>query len=247
MQAAGGSESSLFAGDIFDMYKQYCRIMGFKAVQTEFQMDFSINKGCKKGVLQIKGQDVYKHLKHESGVHKVQRVPETEKQGRLHSSTCVVVVLPEVPRDFSIDMREIRLDFMRAQGAGGQHVNKTDSACRATHVPTGISAVSQEFREQPKNKEKALSTLRQRLYELHCKETDAENAQMRKDQKGTGNLGEKIRTYNWPNNRITDHRTGEQKFGLDSMLKGELLCEFVDEAIDLERSKVLDSFLQSES
>lgn len=142
MQAAGGSESSLFAGEIFDMYKAYCRLMGFRVQQTEFMKDMQIDKGCKKGVLSIKGTDVFKYLKHESGVHKVQRVPETEKQGRLHSSTCIVLVVPEVPSEFVMDMKEVRLDFMRAQGAGGQHVNKTDSACRATHIPTGISAVS---------------------------------------------------------------------------------------------------------
>ena len=138
--------------------------MGFRAKQTEFQTDMSVNKGCKKGVLHITGQDVYKHLKHESGVHKVQRVPETEVKGRLHSSTCVVVVMPEVPRDFTINMKDVKLEFYRAQGAGGQHVNKTDSACRATHVPTGITAQNQDSREQPKNKEKAISVLRERLY-----------------------------------------------------------------------------------
>ena len=120
----------------------------------------SINRGCKKGVLYVTGEDVFKHLKHESGVHKVQRVPETEKQGRIHSSTAVVIVMPEVPREFAMDMKDVRLDFMRAQGAGGQHVNKTDSACRATHVPTGIACVSQEYREQPKNKDAALNALR---------------------------------------------------------------------------------------
>ena len=142
LQAAGGSESSLFAEDLFKMYQSYCRAMGFRCQQIELQEDMSINRGVKKGVIKVSGQDVYKHLKHESGVHKVQRVPETEKQGRIHSSTAIVLVVPEVPREFTMDMKEVRLDFMRAQGAGGQHVNKTDSACRATHTPTGIMAVS---------------------------------------------------------------------------------------------------------
>lgn len=147
LQAAGGSESSLFAEDLFKMYQGYCRQMGFRQEQREFTPDMSINRGCKKGVIAVSGQDVYKHLKHESGVHKVQRVPETEKAGRIHSSTAIVLVVPEVPREFAMDMKDIRLDFMRAQGAGGQHVNKTDSACRATHTPTGIMSVSQEYRE----------------------------------------------------------------------------------------------------
>ena len=146
-----------------------------------------------------------------------------------------------------MDMKEIRLDFMRAQGAGGQHVNKTDSACRATHVPSGIMCVSQEFREQPKNKDAALNALRQKLYERYCQEQFDKQSQMRKDQKGTGNLGEKIRTYNWPNNRITDHRTGEQKFGLDQMPNGELLTEFIEELIELERSETLENFLNQSS
>ena len=138
--------------------------MGFRAEQLEFMPDMSINKGCKKGVLKVTGTDVYKHLKHESGVHKVQRVPETEKAGRLHSSTAVVLIMPEVPREFTLDMKDVRLDFYRAQGAGGQHVNKTDSACRATHVPTGTIAQCQDSREQPRNKDKALERLREKLY-----------------------------------------------------------------------------------
>lgn len=207
----------------------------------------SIHKGCKKGVLSVKGENVYKHLKHESGVHKVQRVPETEKAGRIHSSTAIVVVMPEVPRDFTMDLKDIRFDYMRAGGPGGQHVNKTDSACRATHTPTGICAVSQEYREQQKNKDSALNALRQKLYQVFAEASLAEDSQARKDQIGTGNLGEKIRTYNWPNNRITDHRTGEQKFGLDQMLDGTLLEEFITELIELERSNVLDNFLKKTS
>ena len=142
MQAAGGSESSLFAEDLFKMYQGYIRSMGFRFEQLEFQEDMSINRGCKKGVLKVTGEDVFKHLKHESGVHKVQRVPETEKQGRIHSSTAIVVVVPEVPNTFTMNMKEIRYDFMRAGGPGGQHVNKTDSACRATHLPSGLMSVS---------------------------------------------------------------------------------------------------------
>ena len=119
LSAAGGSESSLFCEELFNMYKAYCRLIGFKAEQVDFQEDFSINKGCKKGVLHVSGTDAYMHLKHESGVHKVQRVPETEKAGRLHSSTAIVLVMPDVPREFALDMKDVRLDFYRAQGAGG--------------------------------------------------------------------------------------------------------------------------------
>ena len=151
--------------------------------------------------------------------------------------------MPEVPREFSINMAEVRLDFYRAQGAGGQHVNKTSSACRATHEPTGITAQCQDSREQPRNKEKALATLRERLYKHFMDQAIAEEKAKRKDQMGKGDISEKIRTYNWPNNRITDHRTGEQKFGLDAMFSGQLLAEFVEEAIDLEREQTLEAFL----
>ena len=247
MQAAGGNESSLFAGEVFEMYKQYCRLMGWRAQQTELQVDMQLNKGCKKGSLHVTGTDVYKHLKHESGVHKVQRVPETEVKGRLHSSTAVVLVMPEVPREFSINMKEVRLDFYRAQGAGGQHVNKTSSACRATHEPTGITAQCQDSREQPKNKESALATLRERLYKHFNDQAIAAEKEQRKDQIGKGDISEKIRTYNWPNNRITDHRTGEQKFGLESMFSGQLLVEFIEEAIELEREETLQAFLKGDS
>jgi peptide chain release factor 1 len=140
-QAAGGSESSLFAADLATMYKAYCQRKGWRCVQEDYQVDFAIHKGCKLGVFKITGNgDVYKHLKHESGVHKVQRVPETEKMGRMHSSTATVVVMPDVPKEFHINEKDIRIDTYRASGAGGQHVNKTDSAVRATHEPTGIMA-----------------------------------------------------------------------------------------------------------
>ena len=150
--ASGGSESSLFAEDLVEMYKNYCRLMNFRMKQLDFQQDSSISKGCKNGSFYIWGTDVYKYFKHESGVHKVQRVPETEKQGRLHSSSAIVIVMPDVPREFTLNMAEVRIDTYRAQGAGGQHVNKTDSACRATHVPSGVQAQCQESRDQASNK-----------------------------------------------------------------------------------------------
>ena len=163
-QAAGGTESSLFADDLKKMYENFTRNMGWRWQVMEFQPDLQIGRGCKSGVFKITGENVYYHLRHESGVHKVQRVPETEKMGRLHSSSAVIIVMPEVPRSFQIDSKDIRIDTYRAQGAGGQHVNTTDSAVRATHIPTGIVATNQDERCQHSNKEKALATLHQRIF-----------------------------------------------------------------------------------
>ena len=189
----------------------------------------TLGKGCKTGKFEVNGDGAYGILRHEIGVHKVQRVPETEKQGRLHSSTAVIVVMPIIPRTYKIDPKDIRIDTMKASGAGGQHVNTTDSACRATHLPTGIIVVNKDQRDQHANKDKALEILRERVYKYYADIEKNKIREERKSQMGTGNLSEKIRTYNWPNNRITDHRTGSQKFGLDSMLQGVLLEEFIDE------------------
>lgn len=239
-QAAGGSESSLFAADLVIMYKAYCQRMGWRCVQEDFQADMAIHKGCKLGVYKVTGEEVYKHLKHESGVHKVQRVPETEKQGRMHSSTATVTVMPEVPKEFSIDEKDIRIDTYRASGAGGQHVNKTDSAVRATHVPTGTIATCQDERDQHTNKARALEKLKQRMYAMFEEQEAAKESKFKRDQIGNGNINEKIRTYNWPNNRITDHRLGVTKFGIDNMLQtAELLEEFIDELNEQERAEKL--------
>jgi len=167
-------------------------------------------------------------------------VPETEKQGRMHSSTATVVVMPEVPSHFSINEKDIRIDTYRASGAGGQHVNKTDSAVRATHVPTGTVAQCQDERDQHTNKARALEMLRQRLYAIHEEAEMEKEKKFKRDQIGQGNINEKIRTYNWPNNRITDHRLGVTKFGIDNMLvTAELLEEFIEEMIEMERAEKL--------
>lgn len=155
----------------------------------------------------------------------------------MHSSTATVVVMPEVPKEFFIDEKDIRIDTYRASGAGGQHVNKTDSAVRATHVPTGVIATCQDERDQHRNKSRALDSLKQRLYAIFEENEANKEKQFKKEQLGQGNINEKIRTYNWPNNRITDHRLGETKFGIDNMLvTAELLEEFIDELLEQERS-----------
>ncbi|CDW72772.1 peptide chain release factor 1 [Stylonychia lemnae] len=238
-QAAGGSESSLFAEDLLNMYKAFCQKKGLKCIQEEFMQDIAIGKGCKHALCKIIGEDAYKYFKFEAGVHKVQRVPETEKMGRMHSSTVTLVVMPEVPREFHIDEKDIRIDTYRASGAGGQHVNKTDSAVRATHIPTGIIATCQDERTQHSNKARALENLKQRLYQAFVERENSKDQKAKKDQMGTGNLGEKIRTYNWPSNRITDHRLGVSKFGIEEMLSGDLLEEFSDELLEQERSQKL--------
>jgi peptide chain release factor 1 len=219
-------------------------LQGWRWIEKTYQTDNTVGKGCKYGNFEVIGHGAYGILKHESGVHKVQRVPETEKQGRIHSSTAVVIIMPIIPRTFEIDKNDIRIDTMKASGAGGQHVNTTDSACRATHLPTGIIVVNKDERDQHKNKEKALSVLRERVYKYYAEIEMNIIREERKLQMGTGSLSEKIRTYNWPNNRITDHRTGSQKFGIDSMLSGELLGEFIDELIDKDRAEWIDIILK---
>jgi len=243
MQAAGGSESSLFAEDIAKMYANFCRHMGFSMKEEAYQKDMAIGKGCKYASYVVQGEGIHKYLKHESGVHKVQRVPETEKQGRIHSSTCAVVVLPQVPRDFEIDPKDITIQTKRASGAGGQHVNTTDSAVRVVHNPTGIEAQSQDERDQHQNKAVALGRLHQRVFAHFTKLEEEKHQAERKLHVSSGNLSDKIRTYNWPNNRITDHRTSEQKFGLDQMFSGQLLEEFLDELMEQEKKDKLIAIL----
>lgn len=245
-QAAGGSEGALFAEDIKGMYEKFCKMQGWRWIQQSYYEDATLHKGCKYGKFEVKGTGAYGVFKHEAGVHKVQRVPETERQGRLHSSTAVVVAMPVIPQSFSIDPKDIRIDTMKASGAGGQHVNTTDSAVRATHLPTGIMVVNKDQRDQHQNKDKALEVLRERVYKYYSEIEMNKILEQRKSQMGTGNLSEKIRTYNWPNNRITDHRTGSQKFGLDSMLSGELLEEFIEELQDKEKTDWINLILKKQ-
>ena len=223
---AGGDEAALFAAEIYRMYVHYADSRRWK---TEM---ISLNEngigGFKECVFMITGQGAYSRMKYESGVHRVQRVPETESGGRIHTSTITVAVMPEAEEvDVVIDEKDIRIDVMRASGNGGQCVNTTDSAVRLTHIPTGIVVSCQDEKSQLKNKDKALKVLRSRLYELEQQKAHDEEAAKRKSQIGTGDRSEKIRTYNYPQGRVTDHRIKLTLHKLDSIMNGDL-----DELID---------------
>ena len=219
--AAGGDEANIFAGDLFDMYTHYANNFGWK-IET-----LSEEQGTAGGFSQIefmiKGEGAYSKLKYESGAHRVQRVPETESQGRVHTSTATVLVMPEAEEfDYELDESEVRIDITRSSGCGGQGVNTTDSAVRLTHLPTGIIVYSQTERSQIKNKEKAFKILKTRLYDLKLREQEEANAAERKNKIGTGDRSEKIRTYNYPQNRVTDHRIGFTSMNLDRIMTGDL-------------------------
>ena len=223
---AGGDEAALFAAEVYRMYVHYADSRRWK---TEM---ISLNEngigGFKECVFMITGQGAYSRMKYESGVHRVQRVPETESGGRIHTSTITVAVMPEAEEvDVVIDEKDIRIDVMRASGNGGQCVNTTDSAVRLTHIPTGIVVSCQDEKSQLKNKDKALKVLRSRLYELEQQKAHDEEAAKRKSQIGTGDRSEKIRTYNYPQGRVTDHRIKLTLHKLDSIMNGDL-----DELID---------------
>lgn len=221
----GGDEASLFAADLWRMYQKYCEQRGFRFEQLELS-ETEVG-GIKEAVANITGQDVFARLKFESGVHRVQRVPVTESGGRIHTSAATVAVLP-VAEDVDIDIptSDIRIDTMRASGAGGQHVNTTDSAVRITHLPTGVVVTSSE-KSQHQNRERAMQVLRARLYDLERQRIDEERASARKGQVGSGDRSERIRTYNFPQGRLTDHRINLTLYKLDQVLQGEL-----DEIID---------------
>ena len=223
---AGGEESALFSAVLFRMYSMYAEKKGFKieiinANETEIG-------GYKEISFMIEGEGAYSRFKYESGVHRVQRVPETESQGRIHTSTTTVAVLPEAEDvDFEINPKDLQIDTFRSSGAGGQHINKTSSAIRITHIPTGTVVECQDERSQHKNKEKALKVLRSRLYDAEKAKHDAEIAGERKAQVGTGDRSERIRTYNYPQGRVSDHRIGLTLYKLEQFLNGDM-----DEMID---------------
>lgn len=222
----GGDEAGLFAGDLFRMYSRYAEKQGWKVELM------SVNEtgvgGYKEVIFMIKGQGAYSKLKYESGTHRVQRIPTTESGGRIHTSAATVAVLPEVDDvEFELNMNEVRIDVFRSSGAGGQSVNTTDSAVRATHVPTGVIVTCQDEKSQHKNKEKALKVLKARIYDKLVQDQHDEIAQDRKTQVGSGDRSGRIRTYNFPQGRITDHRINLTIYQLDSYLQGE-----IDDMID---------------
>ena len=219
--AAGGDEANIFAGDLFRMYSKYAEKNGWKIEVNN--ADEGTSGGFSQIEFSIKGENVYSKLKFESGSHRVQRVPATETQGRVHTSTATVLVMPEADEfDFELDMSEVRVDVTRSSGCGGQGVNTTDSAVRLTHIPTGIIVYSQTERSQIKNKEKAIKILKTRLYDKKMQEQlDAEGAE-RRSKIGTGDRSEKIRTYNYPQNRVTDHRINFSVMNLDRVMEGNI-------------------------
>lgn len=217
---AGGDEASIFVADMLRMYQYYFKSLGFK---DEIVSISEGDEGIKEVILNVTGDKVYSKLKYESGVHRVQRVPKTESQGRVHTSTITVAVMPE-PSDveFELDMNDVRVDVFRASGAGGQHVNTTDSAVRVTHIPTNIVVANQDQKSQIKNKEKALKILRNRIFDKMVSEQKEAEASERKGLVGTGDRSERIRTYNYPQGRLSDHRIGLTLYSLDKVMEGDL-------------------------
>ncbi|MCC7429073.1 MAG: peptide chain release factor 1 [Alphaproteobacteria bacterium] len=236
----GGDEAALFAADLLEMYRRYATLKGWRfEIMEQRENDLG---GIKEVVAEVKGQGVFARLKFESGVHRVQRVPATESQGRIHTSAATVAVLPEAEEvDIQVNESDLRIDVFRAQGAGGQHVNTTDSAVRITHLPTGIVVSQQDEKSQHKNKAKAMKILRARLYERERSMREAERAASRKAQVGSGDRSERIRTYNFPQGRVTDHRIGLTLYKIEQVMAGLALEEFIEALIAEDQAEKLSA------
>lgn len=237
----GGDEAALFAADLLGMYQRYCQLQGWK---TEIlSLSESDLGGFKEATLEVQGRGAYAKLKFESGVHRVQRVPVTEAQGRIHTSAATVAVLPEAEDvDIEINEKDLRVDTYRAQGAGGQHVNKTDSAVRITHIPTGTVVAMQEEKSQHKNRAKAMMLLKAKLYDAERNRIAAERASERKSLVGSGDRSERIRTYNYPQGRVTDHRINLTLYNLARIIAGDELGEIIDALVAQDQADRLAEF-----
>jgi peptide chain release factor 1 len=233
----GGDEAALFAGDLFRMYVKYAESKGWKV--EVLSASEGTAGGYKEIIAEIVGRGAFAKLKFESGVHRVQRVPATETQGRIHTSAATVAVMPEAQEiDFEIDESDLKIDTMRSSGAGGQHVNKTESAIRITHLPTGVVVAMQEERSQHRNRVKAMALLRSRILDAKQQKADDERSQQRRTQVGSGDRSQRIRTYNFPQGRMTDHRINLTLYSLDRLIEGEGLDEVID-ALTAERQAQL--------
>ena len=234
----GGDEAALFAGDLFRMYERYAATQGWKV--EIISLSEGTMGGFKEIVAEIRGRGAFAKLKFESGVHRVQRVPDTEGAGRIHTSTATVAVLPEAAEvDIDIDDSDLKIDTLRSGGAGGQHVNKTESAVRVTHIPTGIVVMMQEDRSQHRNRAKAMAVLRARLYDFERQKQDAARAAERRGQVGSGDRSERIRTYNFPQGRVSDHRINLTLYKLPQVMEGEALGEIIDALVTEHQAELL--------